>query len=102
MIRRPASDLATHIYLTSRSTGRRLSSKLCDTAEEALDSVSDWQGASVAIGGFGPTGVPETLIDALVQRESAKELTVVALDVGTDHRGVGKLIRAGKCECRGV
>jgi acyl CoA:acetate/3-ketoacid CoA transferase alpha subunit len=53
-------------------------------------------GATVAVGGFGPCGVPQTLIDMLVETESAKNLTLVALDVGTDKRGVGKLISQGK------
>ena len=74
-------------------------SKLRDTAEQALAecSSSSWDGATVAIGGFGPCGVPETLIDALAKNDNARNLTVIALDVGTDHRGVGKLIKAGEC-----
>ena len=74
----------------------RFISKLRDTAHEALAGLPSLRGATVAIGGFGPTGVPETLIDALCQVDDAHDLTIVALDVGTDHRGVGKLITAGK------
>ena len=70
-------------------------SKLVDTAQQALVDL-DLQGATIAVGGFGPCGVPETLLDALERNDTARNLTLVALDVGTDHRGVGKLIKAGK------
>ena len=73
---------------------RRCVSKLRDTADQALEGLS-LDGATIAVGGFGPCGVPETLIDALERNESAKNLTLVAVDVGTENRGVGKLITAG-------
>ena len=73
---------------------RRFASKLCTT--EAVLATVNLDGATVAVGGFGPCGVPQTWIDALVETESAQNLTLIALDVGTDDRGVGKLLRAGK------
>lgn len=80
---------------------RRTTSKLCESADGVLsslqeDGVVDLDGATVAVGGFGPTGLPETWIDALCRHATAQNLTVVSLDVGTDDRGVGRLIRAGK------
>ena len=71
--------------------------KLFDTAEQALSNLgcNFLRGATIAVGGFGPCGVPETLLHALEQNDMATDLTIVALDVGTDHRGVGKLIQAG-------
>ena len=83
-----------HRSVPKRGQWYRFVSKLCDTAHEALADVS-LRGSTIAVGGFGPTGVPETLIDALCQNDEARELTIIALDVGTDRRGVGKLITAG-------
>jgi len=49
-------------------------------------------GMTLAIGGYGCCGVPETLIDALCERKDVKDLTVYSLTAGTDDYGVGKLI----------
>lgn len=73
----------------------RCVSKLCDSAVEALAGL-DLEGATVAVGGFGLGGVPETLLEAMSQNKSAKDLTVVSLTAGTDDLGVGQLIKAGK------
>ena len=78
------------------------STKLRDTAEEVIDALDKMNlfkssGATIAVGGFGPSGVPETLLDALSQHQkNVQNLTVISVDVGTDTRGVGKLITAGK------
>lgn len=74
---------------------RHVSNKIRVTAQQALAGL-DLDGATIAVGGFGPCGVPETLIDAVERNDTARNLTLVALDVGTDDRGVGKLIKAGK------
>jgi acyl CoA:acetate/3-ketoacid CoA transferase alpha subunit len=74
---------------------RRWASKLRESAEEALDGLP-LEGVTVAVGGFGLGGVPETLLEALSQNARAKDLTVVSLTAGTDHHGVGQLIQAGK------
>lgn len=73
----------------------RFVSKLRDSAEEALSGLN-LEGAMVAVGGFGLGGVPETLIEALSQSEKAKDLTVISLTAGTEDKGVGQLIKAGK------
>ena len=92
-------SLQRQYYFCLHDQRRRwLTKLLCDSAQAALEGI-ELNGATVAVGGFGPCGVPETLIDALCRSDSAKNLTVVALDVGTDHRGVGTLIRAGKSTC---
>lgn len=74
---------------------RRHVSKLRDSAEEAMAGLN-LEGATVAVGGFGLGGVPETLLHALSQNDSAKDLTVVSLTAGTCDKGVGQLIAAGK------
>lgn len=73
----------------------RFVSKLRDSADQALAGLN-LEGAMVAVGGFGLGGVPETLIEALSQNESAKDLTLISLTAGTDDRGVGQLIKTGK------
>jgi len=73
----------------------RFMSKLRDSAEAAFDGLN-LQGATIAVGGFGLGGVPETLLHALSRNDRARDLTVISLTAGTDELGVGQLIRAGK------
>ena len=57
----------------------------------AEDAVSDMQsGQTLLIGGFGLTGVPEKLIEA-VRAKGVNDLTVVSSNVGTSERGLGRL-----------
>jgi len=44
--------------------------KVSPSLEEAMSGISD--GAVIMIGGFGPSGQPTTLIDALVAQGSKK------------------------------
>lgn len=62
------------------------------TLAEAVDPISD--GASVMIGGFGNSGVPFGLIDALIEKGS-KELTIISNNAGAGDFGLGKLLREG-------
>jgi 3-oxoadipate CoA-transferase alpha subunit len=47
---------------------------LCDSAEQAVEVVTD--GSSVMVGGFGPTDAPTFLIEALAQRP-LRDLTLI-------------------------
>ncbi len=67
--------------------------KLVATAGEALADVTD--GQSFAVGGFGLSGVPEVLIDALYAT-GATGLAVVSNNCGVDGRGLGVLLAAGR------
>lgn len=67
--------------------------KVIGTAEEAVADIGD--GASLAVGGFGLCGVPETLIRALLDRGSGA-LRLVSNNCGVDDRGLGLLLRAGR------
>jgi 3-oxoadipate CoA-transferase alpha subunit len=60
---------------------------------EAVADVRD--GATVLVSGFGEVGVPNDLIDALVE-QGAGDLTVVANNAGAGDRGVAALLRAGR------
>jgi len=63
------------------------------TALEAVAGVQD--GATVLVGGFGESGVPTVLLEALVQ-QGATGLTIVANNAGTAERGIAALLRAGR------
>jgi len=89
------SRRASNSILLATKQGRRFVSKLRDSAEQALDGLP-LEGVTIAVGGFGLGGVPETLLQALSQNVRARDLTVISLTAGTDELGVGQLIRAGK------
>lgn len=60
------------------------------SAEEAVKDVFD--GASLAVGGFGLCGIPEQLIEALV-RKAVKDLTCYSNNAGVDDFGLGLLLQ---------
>ena len=49
-------------------------------------------GMTIVAGGFGLCGIPETLIEALVE-SGVKDLTAVSNNAGVDDFGLGKLLR---------
>src|SRR5918997_4430270 len=65
--------------------------KVLRDAEEAAALVPD--GATIMMGGFGLAGVPENLIAALHTR-GTKDLTIISNNAGTDHAGIGLLLRS--------
>ncbi|MFI6813024.1 CoA transferase subunit A [Nonomuraea sp. NPDC050328] len=67
--------------------------KVVGTAAEALAGVSD--GASFAVGGFGLSGVPTVLIEALFH-SGVSGIGVVSNNCGTDGGGLGLLLAAGR------
>ncbi|MCT9112022.1 CoA transferase subunit A [Streptomyces mirabilis] len=67
--------------------------KVVATAEEALAGVTD--GASLAVGGFGLSGVPDVLIHALYAA-GVTGLSVVSNNCGVDGGGLGILLAAGR------
>ena len=65
-------------------------SKLRDNVAELLaETLRD--GMTVAVGGFGLSGVPRDLIEA-VRDSGAKDLTVVSNNMGVDGKGLGLLL----------
>ncbi len=67
--------------------------KLVCTPAEALADVRD--GATVMIGGFGTAGLPDELVEALLD-QGARELTVVNNNAGNGDTGLAALIGAGR------
>ncbi|ODT61377.1 MULTISPECIES: CoA transferase subunit A [Paracoccus] len=64
--------------------------KVYGTAAEALDGLVH-DGMFIAAGGFGLCGIPELLIDALVET-GVKDLTIASNNCGVDGFGLGKLL----------
>ncbi len=67
--------------------------KIADTIEAALAGIQD--GATVMIGGFGTAGIPDELIQGLID-QGAKELTVVNNNAGNGDSGLAALLKAGR------
>ncbi|MEM5432217.1 3-oxoacid CoA-transferase subunit A [Cupriavidus oxalaticus] len=65
--------------------------KLYRTTREAVDDIPD--GATIAIGGFGGAGMPDALIDALIE-QGATDLTVVSNNAGNGDTGLAALLKA--------
>jgi 3-oxoacid CoA-transferase A subunit len=59
-------------------------------ADEAVKDIFD--GATLAVGGFGLCGIPELLIGALV-RKGVKDLTCFSNNAGVDDFGLGLLLQ---------
>jgi len=64
--------------------------KVYGSATDALDGLLT-DGMLIAAGGFGLCGIPELLIDAIVD-SGVKELTVASNNAGVDSFGLGKLL----------
>src|SRR6185436_15454246 len=64
--------------------------KVIGSAAEAVRDIGD--GATLVVGGFGLCGIPENLINALVDRE-VKNLTCVSNNAGVDDWGLGQLLQ---------
>ena len=67
--------------------------KVVRTAVEAVEDITS--GSSLAVGGFGLCGIPQALIDALLDA-GATNLETVSNNCGVDGYGLGSLLRAGR------
>ncbi|KAL4866288.1 hypothetical protein BDV12DRAFT_187575 [Aspergillus spectabilis] len=78
----------------SASCTRPAVDKRCGSATEAI---KEMKGAStVLVGGFGFSGVPNTLINAVRDRPDIKGLTVVSNNAGMPGAGLGQLLESGQ------
>jgi 3-oxoacid CoA-transferase subunit A len=66
--------------------------KIYANAEAALDGLL-FDGMTIAAGGFGLSGIPERLIDAILA-SGVRDLTCVSNNAGVDNEGLGKLLRS--------
>lgn len=60
---------------------------------EALSGIAD--GSTILIGGFGTAGIPNELIDGLIQ-QGACDLTVVNNNAGNGDSGLAALLKTGR------
>jgi 3-oxoacid CoA-transferase subunit A len=64
--------------------------KVVRNAIDAIHDIKD--GAVLMLGGFGLCGIPENIIDALVEKK-VKNLTCISNNAGVDDFGLGKLLK---------
>ncbi len=67
--------------------------KIVSSFAAAIAGIHD--GAVVMIGGFGTAGMPNQLIDALIDR-GTRDLTIVNNNAGNGETGLAALLRAGQ------
>lgn len=64
--------------------------KLCSSPKEAIRGITN--GQVLALGGFGLSGIPATLLEALSESDIS-DLTIVSNNCGLDDAGAGLLLR---------
>ena len=67
--------------------------KIAPSLAAAVSGIGD--GATVLVSGFGGSGIPDELLDALLAH-SARDLTIVNNNAGNGDAGIAALIRAGR------
>ena len=67
--------------------------KIARSIADALADVKD--GSTVLMGGFGTAGIPNELIDGLIE-QGARDLTVVNNNAGNAEVGLAALLKAGR------
>ncbi|MBT0958288.1 3-oxoacid CoA-transferase subunit A [Alphaproteobacteria bacterium KMM 3653] len=67
--------------------------KTAESLAAAVAPIPD--GAALMIGGFGSSGIPFGLIDALLE-QGATGLTVISNNAGAGETGIAKLLKAGR------
>lgn len=67
--------------------------KIIPSLAEAVADIPD--GATVLVSGFGSSGQPIELLDALAE-QGARELTIVCNNSGAGDTGLGRLVRMGR------
>ena len=67
--------------------------KIAASVGEALAGIPD--GATVMVGGFGTAGIPNELIDGLIE-QGARDLTIVNNNAGNGDTGLAALLATGR------
>lgn len=74
-------------------SGKKPSGKVVASAADAVARIGN--GATLTVGGFGLCGIPEILIEALLE-QGATDLEVISNNCGVDDWGLGILLSAGR------
>jgi len=69
--------------------------KIAISIQDALAQVKD--GSTVLIGGFGTAGIPNELIEGLIE-QGARDLTVVNNNAGNGDTGLAALLKTGRVQ----
>ena len=67
--------------------------KIAPSVAEAMAGIPD--GATILIGGFGTAGIPNELIEGLIE-QGARDLTVVNNNAGNGETGLAALLKTGR------
>ena len=67
--------------------------KMAASVADALADVKD--GSTVLVGGFGTAGLPNELVDGLIE-QGATDLTIVCNNAGNGDHGIAALLKAGR------
>jgi 3-oxoadipate CoA-transferase alpha subunit len=67
--------------------------KIANSVAEAIGEVKD--GATILVGGFGTAGIPDALIDGLIER-GGKDFTIVNNNAGNGYAGLARLLQLGR------
>ena len=67
--------------------------KIARSVAEALDGVED--GSTVLISGFGEAGVPNVLVEGMIE-QGARDLVLVNNNAGVGRHGIAALLAAGR------
>lgn len=69
-------------------------SKVVNSTDEALEGITS--NITLLSGGFGLSGVPDTIINALVKKPEINNITAVSNNAGLDGRGLSQLLVTGQ------
>lgn len=87
-------DLLGHQTNTSRRLLSTTSANFVQIYDNATDAIKDVKsGSTILCGGFGLCGIPENLFQALSDKKTINNLTIVSNNAGVNDFGVGLLLR---------
>lgn len=84
-------SLGRFVRLLSKTTQH---SKVVETTDEALKGIES--NITLLSGGFGLSGVPDTVINALKEKSEVQNITAVSNNAGLDGRGLSQLLVTGQ------
>jgi 3-oxoadipate CoA-transferase alpha subunit len=67
--------------------------KIATSVADAIGEVKD--GATILVGGFGTAGIPDVLIDGLIER-GGRDFTIVNNNAGNGTSGLARLLQLGR------